>query len=243
MKTMRRLFLAGSLLLATAAPVLAQAEDARNFTFYVQQAWPRQTTTNNQIKQINQTFGTNFEDWSDIANLSIGAQQLWRVSPYWKVGVELDYSSGSIDGNGQVQTEAGPATLSFKQEYSVYADLYAIAQFFPRPEWQTVRPFLFGGVGVAYESDTTTLKLHNQFIDSGLRVENSGWFPTYTAGIAADVPFSAKSPWYVEVGVAYVWARMTNQVAATGDLAPSPKVTADSDLTGPNWWLGVGRSF
>jgi len=243
MKSTTWTLLVGSLLLAAAPPVLAQAQDARNFTFYIQQSWPKQTTTNNQIKQINQTFGTDFEDWSDVANLSIGAQQLWRVSPYWKVGVELDYSRGSINGSGQVQTEAGPATLSFKQEYNIYTDLYALAQFIPWPEWKKVRPFLFAGIGIAYESDTTTLKLRNQVIDSGLRVENSGWFPTYTAGIAADVPFSSKSPWYVEVGVAYVWARMTNQVAASGDLAPSPTVTADSDLTGPNWWLGVGRSF
>jgi hypothetical protein len=36
---------------------------------------------------------------------------------------------------------------------------------------------------------------------------------------------------------------MTNQVPATGDLAPSPRVTADTDLTGPNYWLGIGHSF
>jgi hypothetical protein len=57
------------------------------------------------------------------------------------------------------------------------------------------------------------------------------------------VPLSATTPWYFEFGVAYVWARMTNDVPATGDLAPSATVTADTELTGPNYWLGVGRSF
>jgi len=243
MKAASWMFLAGSLLLVAAPPVLAEADVAPSFNFYVQQAWPKQTTTNDQIQQINQTFGSDFDDWSDVANLSIGAQLLWRVSPYWKVGMQVDYGHGSIDGSAHVPTEAGPAKLTFEQEYGVYTDLYAVGQLFPWPEWDKVHPFLYGGIGIAYESDTTTLRLRNQFIDERLRVENDGWFPTYSAGIGVDVPFSAKSPWYFEAGVAYVWARMTNQVPVTGGLAPAPKVTADTDLTGPNYWLGIGRSF
>jgi hypothetical protein len=243
MKTVSWTFLGGALLLALALPAFAEADGTHSFNFYVQQAWPKQTQTNDQIQQINQTFGTDFDDWSDVPNLSIGAQLLWRVSPYWKVGMQVDYGAGSIEGSAQVPTEAGPAKLSFEQRYDVYADLYAVAQVFPWPEWKKVLPFLYGGIGVAYESDTTTLKLQNSLIDEGLRVENDGWFPTYTAGFGIDVPFSAQSPWHCEIGVAYVWARMTNQVHARGSLAPAPTVTADTDLTGPNYWLGIGRSF
>jgi hypothetical protein len=118
-----------------------------------------------------------------------------------------------------------------------------VAHFLPWPEWKTIRPFVYGGIGFGYESDTTTLDLKNQFIDAGLRVENDGWFPTYTAGIGMDVPFSSTTAWYFEVGVAYVWSRMTNEVPATGALAPAPEVTADTDFTGPNYWLGVGLTF
>jgi hypothetical protein len=243
MKTKSWTLLAGSLLLVATASVSVAADDGPSFNFYVQQAWPKQTTTNNQIEQINQAFGTDFDDWSDVANLSIGAQLLWQVAPSWKIGVQADYGRGSIDGSDYVQTEAGEARLSFEQQYDIYADLYAVAQWLPWPEMKTVRPFVYGGVGIAYESDTTTLKLENPLIDAELRVENDGWFPTYSAGIGMDVPLSSSSAWYFEVGVAYVWARMTNQVPATGSLAPAPEVTADTDLTGPNYWLGVGLKF
>jgi hypothetical protein len=30
---------------------------------------------------------------------------------------------------------------------------------------------------------------------------------------------------------------------ARGSLAPAPEVLADTDSTGPNYWLGVGRRF
>jgi len=241
--TMTCALLAGCFALAAAPPALAGADGSRYFTFYAQQAWPKQTNTNNQIQEINDTFGTDFDDWSDVANLSIGAHLFWRVSPHWKVGMQVDYSRGAIDGSEKVMTEAGKATLSFEQEYSVYADLYAVAHFLPWPEWKTIRPFAYGGIGFGYESDTTTLDLKNEFIDAGLRVENDGWFPTYTAGIGMDVPFSSTTAWYFEVGVAYVWSRMINEVPATGALAPSSEVTADTDFTGPNYWLGVGLTF
>lgn len=230
-------------LMCAAARAATEVDAAHAFTFYGQQAWPKQTTTNQQIADINRAFGTNFDDWGDVANLSVGAQFFWRVAPGWKLGVQVDYGAGSISGSDQVPSAAGPAELSFKQRYDIYTDIYAVAKWNPWPEMAKVQPFLYGGVGVAYESDTTTLTLKNEFIDSGLRVENDGWFPTYTAGIGIDVPFSSTRTWYFEFGVAYVWARMTNHVPATGDLAPSPTVTADTDLTGPNYWLGVGRSF
>lgn len=220
----------------------AQAEPPA-FTLYLQQAWPRQSLTNSQIRQINDTFGTHFDDWSDVANLSLGGQLLWQVRPTWKVGVQVDYGSGAIDGNAQVMTEAGPARLEFEQRYDVYVDVMAVAQWRPALSSPRVQPFLYGGLGAAYESDTTTLKLHNDFIASGLRVENDGWFPAYTAGAGLDVPFGSGSQWYVEFGAAYMWARMTNHVPAQGDLAPAATVTADTDLTGPNVWLGIGCRF
>ncbi len=224
-------------------PRSARADDSREFTVYLQQAWPKQTTTNNQIRDINQVFGTSFDDWSDVPNLSIGAQVYWQVAPEWKIGIEADYGAGSISGNEKVATEAGPAKLSFEQRYDIYCDFYAITQWKPRLQSKRLQPFVFGGVGMAYESDETTLTLRNDYIDSHLRVENSGWFPTYTVGIGVDVPFSEQSPWFFEFGGAYVWARMTNKVPARGDLAPAPTVTADTDLTGPNYWLGIGRTF
>ena len=223
-------------------PATAQAE-APAFTLYLQQAWPRQSQTNAQIAQINDAFGTHFDDWGDVANLSLGGQLLWQVRPTWKVGVQVDYGSGAIDGHAQVMTEAGPATLEFEQRYDLYVDVMAVAQWRPALSSPRVQPFVYGGLGAAYESDTTTLKLHNDFIASGLRVENDGWFPAYTVGAGIDVPFSGASQWYVEVGAAYMWARMTNHVPAQGDLAPAPTVTADTDLTGPNVWLGVGCHF
>lgn len=229
--------------LACGVPAYAADPAPWYFTFYLQQSYPKQTNTNMQIQQINQMFGTDFNDWSDVANLSVGAQLFKRVSPYWKVGLQVDYSQGSIKGNATVPTEAGPAEFSFEQRYNIYADLYAVAHFLPCPSCTRVVPFIYGGVGMGYEKDRTTLTLSNQFINEGLQVDNSGWFPTYSAGLGIDVPLSSKDRWYLEFGGAYVWARMTKTVPASGSLAPAPVVTADTDFTGPNYWIGIGLKF
>ena len=230
-------------LAAAAAPARA-ADDAHPFyvTVYLQDAWPKQSVTNAQIQQINAMFGTRF-DVSDVANLSVGAQLFRKVSPRWKLGVQVDYSQGSIKGHATVATEAGPARLAFEQRYSTYADLYLVAHYLPCPSCTRVVPFLYGGGGFGYEKDRTTLSLTNDYVDQGLLVDNDGWFPTFSAGLGADIPFSGTSPWYVEVGAAYVWARMTHTVPASGALAPAPQVTADTDFTGPNVWLGLGMRF
>jgi len=115
MKTVTWTFLAGSLLLAVAPPAFAEADGKHSFNFHVQQAWPKQTPTNDQIQRINRTFGTHFDDWSDVANLSVGAQLFWRASPYWKVGMQVGYGAGSIAGSAHVPTGAGLARLSFEQ--------------------------------------------------------------------------------------------------------------------------------
>ena len=231
-------------LTASAAPAGA-ADGERPFylTVYLQDAWPKQSVTNGQIQQINGMFGTSFDDWSDVANLSVGAQLFKKVSPRWKLGLQVDYSQGSIKGHATVATEAGPARLAFEQRYSTYADLYLVAHFLPCPSCSRVVPFLYGGGGFGYEKDRTTLSLANDYVDQGLLVDNDGWFPTFSAGLGADIGLSRTSPWYVEVGAAYVWARMTHTVPASGELAPAPRVTADTDFTGPNLWIGVGKRF
>jgi Outer membrane protein beta-barrel domain len=229
---------------AVAAPARA-AEDGHPFylTVYLQDAWPKQSVTNAQIQQINGMFGTNFDDWSDVANLSVGAQLFKRVSPRWKLGVQVDYSQGAIKGHATVPTEAGPARLAFEQRYSAYADLYLVAHYLPCPSCTRVVPFLYGGGGFGYEKDRTTLALTNEYLDQHLLVDNDGWFPTFSAGVGADVPLSRAGDWYVEFGAAYVWARMTHTVPASGALAPAPRVTADTDFTGPNVWIGLGTRF
>ncbi len=231
---------------AAAAAVPARAADDAKvfyFTVYLQDAWPKQSVTNAQIQQINGMFGTRFDDWSDVANLSLGAQLFRKLSPSWKLGLQVDYSQGSIKGHAAVPTEAGPARLAFEQRYSTYADLYIVAHYLPCPSCTRVIPFLYGGGGFGYEKDRTTLSLTNDYVDQGLLVDNDGWFPTFSAGLGADIPLSGTSPWYVEVGAAYVWARMTHTVPASGALAPAARVTADTDFTGPNVWIGFGRRF
>ncbi len=240
------LIVAAAVALAAGSASPARAADEGGpyyFTLYLQQSWPKQSVTNAQIQQINQMFGTDFDDWSDVANLSLGAQLFKRVSPRWKVGLQVDYSQGGIKGHATVPTEAGDAQLSFEQRYSVYADLYVIAHYLPCPSCTRVIPFVYGGGGFGYEKDRTTLTLRNDYIDQGLAVDNDGWFPTFSAGVGIDVPLSSTTPWYMEFGAAYVWARMTNTVPASGALAPAPEVTADSDFTGPNVWIGIGKRF
>jgi hypothetical protein len=224
------------------APGVALGQQ-RNFTFYVQQSFPKQTRTNQQIDQINQMFGTDFDTWDDVVNLSVGGQLFWPVSERWKVGVELDYSRGAIDGTATVATEAGPARLKFEQKYSVFTNVLAVAHFLPCPSCRPLVPFVLAGLGVGYEKDRTTLTLRNDYVDESLRVDNDGTFPVFTVGVGVDAYMFGRSDWYLEAGTAYYWGRLKHHVAAGGSLAPSPQVLADTDSSGPNYWLGIGTRF
>ena len=239
------LALVAAALFAGFAPPARAADDGKPyyFTVYLQQSWPKQTATNAQIQQINQMFGTNFDDWSDVANLNLGLQLYKRVSPHWKLGLQLDYSQGAIKGHATVPTEAGDARLAFEQRYNIYVDLYVTAHYLPCVSCTRVIPFVYLGGGYGYEKDKTTLSLSNDYFNQGLLVKNDGSFPTVSAGVGIDVPLSPKNTWYMELGVAYVWARMTHTVPASGELAPAPQVTADTDFTGPNIWIGLGKRF
>lgn len=142
-----------------------------------------------------------------------------------------------------MDTPAGPATLAFEQKYAVYADLLAMVKFRPLGANRRWSPFILAGLGLAYEKDRTLLTLRNDMQDETLvHVDNSGWFPMLTAGAGADVYFSDKRSWYAEMGVSYSWARLKHDVSASGSMAP-PTVRADTDSTGPNVWLGLGRRF
>ena len=219
----------------------AAAAAAQDWTanLYLQGSYPKQTRTNEQIAEINSAFGTRFEDWGDVVNLSVGGQLLCRVARHWKVGLEADYSQGELSGRAQVPTEAGPARLEFRQRYSSFADLFAAAHFLPCPDCRRVEPFVLLAAGVGYEKDYTTLRLHNDFVDERLRVDNDGTFPVYTAGIGADVPLTARRNLFLQFGTAYFWGRFQQHVPARGSLAPAPEVLADTDSTGPNVWIGL----
>ena len=149
-----RLLQAGLALLASSLPAKAQdAPGPWSMTAYLQQSWPKQTETNRQIKEINTTFGSSFQTWDDVPNLNLGLHLFRELNPKWKVGLGLDYSRGKVDGTATVDTPAGPATLAFKQEYSIYADLFVLAQYRPLGSSGRWVPFLLGGVGLAYEKD------------------------------------------------------------------------------------------
>jgi len=226
------------------APQAAAAEEPGwSATVYVQEAFPKQTRTNAQIDQINAMFGTDFDTWDDVHNLSLGAKVFKRVAPMWRVGLEFDWSAGSISGDATIPTEAGPAQVSFEQKYDIYADLMAATHFLPCTTCERFEPFVLGGLGFAYEKDKTTLTLRNDFLDEGLFVDNDGWFPVATVGLGATVALNQKRTVGLELGVAYFWGRLEHKVAAEGSLAPAPEVTADTDSTGPNYWLGVAWKF
>ena len=224
-------------LAALAALPTAAAESS--FDLYVQEAFPKQTRTNAQIAEINAAFGTDFDDWDDTHNLSLGAKWLWRVAPRWRVGVEVDWSRGAIDGAATVDTPAGPARLEFEQRYSIFANLLAAAHFLPCPACRRGEPFVLLGVGVAYERDHTTLTLRNDFLDDALRADHDGAFPAATAGVGIDLPISRRRPLFLQLGVAYYWGRLEERVPVRGSLAPAPEAIADTDSTGPNYWVGL----
>lgn len=224
-------------------PAAAAETTGWSTSFYLQQAFPKQTRTNAQIEQINDTFGVDFDTWDDVANLSVGAKLFRRVSESWLVGIELDYSAGGIDGEATIPTEAGPARLAFEQKYSIWTDLMVAAHYFPCRSCERVKPFFLMAAGAAYEKDRTTLTLTNDYLDEGLRVDNDGWFPAATVGVGVEITLSADRAWFLEAGGAYFWGRLEHHVPAEGSLAPAPEVLADNDSTGPNYWIGIGRRF
>lgn len=238
-----RLVQAGVCLLGLSLPTRAQDGSPWSMTAYLQQSWPKQTETNRQIREINATFGAAFRTWDGVPNLNLGLQLFRELDPKWKVGLGLDWSRGKIDGTTTVDTPAGAATLAFKQEYSIYADFFVLAQYRPLGANGRWVPFLLGGVGLAYEKDRTRLALRNGVLDESLQVDNSGWFPIATFGVGVDAYVSDRRTWCAEAGLSYSWARLRHSVPASGSLAPSPTVTADTDSTGPNVWLGLGRRF
>lgn len=234
----------GLLLLSVAPAALAQpADPAWSTTLYLQRSWPKQTETNQQIKDINAAFGARFQTWDDVANLNLGVQVLRQVQPAWQVGLQVDYSRGSLRGAQAVDTLAGPATLDFEQTYSLYADVLAVAQYLPLGRTGRWAPFLLAGAGLAYERDRTRLTLKNSSLDEALTVDNAGWFPVLSLGFGTDAYFTERRTWYLQCGASYSWARLKHSAPATGSLAPSPTVIADTDSTGPNLWLGLGRRF
>lgn len=238
------LALAAALTLSVAPWASAQqAQGTRSFTLYIQQAFPKQTNTNKQIDLINDTLGTSFDTWDDITNLSLGAKLFWRVSPAWLVGLEADLGAGGITGSETTDTPAGPASVTFSQTYAIYADLMVATHYLPCRSCTTVEPFILGGIGLGYEQDTTRLTLANSFIYQRLFVKNDGWFPVATLGIGIYAHVFHDPTWHLEGGVAYYWARLDHMVDAEGALAPAARVRADSDTTGPNYWIGFGKSF
>jgi hypothetical protein len=236
--------LAVGVLAFAARPVWSEERNAPfALTVYLQQAFPKQTNTNNQIEAINGQLGTNFDTWDDVANLSLGVQCFTRASRFWQVGIEWDYSRGGISGKATVLTEAGPARAKFSQKYSIYTDLLAVVHFLPCPECRAVTPFVLGGGGIGYERDTTRLSVRNDYVDQWLKADNSGTFPVWTLGLGVDLALTQSGATYLELGGAYYWGRLDHMVDTQGPLAPAPKVRADNDTTGPNYWLGVGWRF
>lgn len=224
---------------ALAAPPEESLQSAWSLNVYLQEAFPKQTRTNQQIAEINATLGTGFEDWDDIHNLSLGGQLLHRCGPNWKLGFEIDYSQGEIGGQETVETPAGPARAEFEQRYSTFADLLAAAHWLPCSGCRRVEPFVLLAAGFAWERDRTTLSLRNDYLDESLRVDHDGTYPVATVGVGIDIPLTRHRTTFLQLGTAYFWGRLEEQVAAHGSLAPAPEVTADTDSSGPNYWIGL----
>jgi len=236
-------------LLTLPLPALAQqAEPLWSVAGYLQQGWVKNTETNRQIREdINGSLGTHYGTWKDVANVNLGVLALRTVSPKWKLGLEADWSSGSIGGTQNGQNSAlGSGSVYFKEEYRTYADLQVLAQVRPFGDTGRVVPFLSAATGIAYDDDTTTLKFTSS--QGGdpmelLHVTNHGWFPVLNVGIGMDVFLGARRLWFVETQLGYTWARLKRNAPASGLIVSGATVTDDTDDTGPNVMLGLGRRF
>lgn len=225
-----------ALLLLGLAPAASAEPGDWTLTVYLQHAFPKQDTTNEQIEEINALLGTSFDTWDDIVNVSLGAQAFREMNHRLQLGIELDLGAGGIEGE---ETTAAGLHASFEQTYAIFVNVLGVAHVILH-DGERLRPFVLLGAGVGYEKDRTRLSVRGV---GDVRVDNDGAFPAATAGIGAQWRVREGSRWHLEGGVAYYWGRLAHHVKAEGELAPSPYVLADNDSSGPNYWLGVGRRF
>jgi hypothetical protein len=228
MNTLKRSALTGLVALSLAGSAEAQ-NPKTTVVGYWQQSFPKQTVTNQQIEDINAAFGANFPTWKDKVNGNIGVILLRDVTRNFRAGAQFDYSRGSISGEEIVETPAGPAIATFKQSYDRYFDLLGMGRWHFKPDTR-FDPFLYGAAGMAYEKDDFSLRIANDNLNEDLFAKTSGTMPI--ASIGAGLEFTG----------GYTWAHKSKSIPAQGSLSPG-NVIADTNLTGPNYTIGIGKRW
>jgi hypothetical protein len=237
MNRLKRIALTGLIALSLAGSV--EAQDPKNTVVaYWQQNWPKQTVANQQIQDINASFSTNFPTWKDRVNGNIGVIFLRDVTRNFRAGAQFDYSQGSISGEEIIQTPAGPARATFKQSYDYYLDLLGMGQWHFKPDTR-FDPFLYGAAGIAYEKDNASLRIANENLNEDLFAKTSATLPIASIGGGVDVELKGI---ILEFTGGYSWAHTSKTIPAQGSLSPG-NVTADTDLTGPNYTIGIGKRW
>jgi hypothetical protein len=245
MNSLRQCGIAALTALYMATPAMAQtnAPDTSNWNVvgYFQQSFPKQTKTNDQIDDLNSQFGTGFPTWDDTLNGNIGVFVLRTITRKLSAGVQFDYSAGRIGGREVVVTDLGDADIEFEQRYHHYIDLMGAVRYNFREDGNRLVPFLYGAAGVAHERDTSQLTIRNQFLDENLSVENSMAMPLGSVGAGVDLMF--ENGFFIEGMGSYTWGNKTKVVRAQGSLRSGDTIEANSQLTGPNYSIGVGKTF
>lgn len=237
MNTIKRSALTGLVALSLAGS--AQAQNPKTTVVgYWQQSFPKQTVTNQQIEDINVAFGTNFPTWKDKVNGNIGVIFLRDVTTNFRAGAQFDYSQGSISGEEIIETPAGPAIATFKQSYDGYFDLLGMGRWHFKPDTR-FDPFLYGAAGIAYEKDTFSLRIANTNLNQDLFAKTSGTLPIASIGAGVDVELKGI---ILEFTGGYTWAHKSKTIPAQGSLSPG-NVIADTNLTGPNYTIGIGKRW
>jgi len=200
---------------------------------------PKQTNTNKQIEQINDMFGVNFDTWT-TSRTSVSVASILAGLSEVEGGHRNRLQPRGIDDEATVETEAvrDPA---FEQTYSVYTTSSS-RPLSACPTCRVVVPFCVGGIGVAYEKDTTSCRSETNTSTSTCRSTTTG---------SSDVHRRDRNR---QLRVRYVQlvpgARSVLRPGPSstngrgGGLARAPpEVRADQDSTGPSWWIGVGKRF
>lgn len=173
-----------------------------------------------------------------------GLVVLKQLSAGWLAGLQADYVRSSDTANELTDS----AQISSSQRNAV-GDLIFIGHRTLCSSCSRVSPYLLAGAGAGYAKSSAFYAANrvNEIVYNSANAKSNGWFPVATAGLGVIAPIDSRSRWSIDFGGGYTWGRLKQSVSRQGT-QPFPgetggRVSIESSLTGPAFWLGIARRF
>ena len=173
-----------------------------------------------------------------------GFVALKQLSPDWFAGFQADYVRST--DRAELLTASEQISTSQRNEID---DVLLVAHRTLCGSCSLLSPYIRAGAGAGYATSSafSAINRTNDIIYNSARAESSGWFPVATAGLGFLAPLDSRSRWSLDFGGGYTWGRLNKRVIRQGTQAfpgeTGGRVSIESSLTGPAFWLGVAQRF